>query len=209
LNDDWDVRYILDTFNWSCIDLPGYVILDGGGGQGHVSQAIARHTHNISFIVQDLPHVTERGAELLPVELKSRIKFQSHSFFEPEIQEGDMYFFRWILHDWSDKYATAILRNLVPKIKNGTRILICEYVLDDVPVKEVTKKMGLGLDMLLATCCNSRERTAKDFQALLHAADERYIWKGVTKPTATSMSLSRGDLAGVACFQIKHLLFEL
>jgi hypothetical protein len=188
-SDDWDVRHVLDAFDWKSIDQPGYLVLDVGGGQGQISQAIARHTQNISFIVQDLPHVVKKGTALLSPEFKERIKFQAHSFFEPEIQEGDLYFFRWILHDWSDKYATQILKNLVPKMKNGTKILICEWVLEDRAVTAATKKMGCNLDVLMATCFNSRERTAQDFESLFREADERYKWKGVTRPAESSLSL--------------------
>lgn len=56
----------------------------------------------------------------------------AHEFFaEQPVQGADVYYFRCILHDWSDKYAIRILRSLIPALKVGARILLSEYVVPE------------------------------------------------------------------------------
>lgn len=68
----------------------------------------------------------------LPEEYHGRVQFQLHSFFTPQpIKNADVYFFRLIFHDWADEQCIDILRNLVPALKNGAKILINEIVLPE------------------------------------------------------------------------------
>lgn len=60
----------------------------------------------------------------LPEELKGRLSFQAHDFFQPQKVEADVYFLRWILHNWSNKYGALILRALIPALRNGSRVVI-------------------------------------------------------------------------------------
>lgn len=55
-----------------------------------------------------------------------------HDFFKPQpVKDADAYFFRLVFHDWPDQECTEILRNLVPALKNGASILICDSVLPE------------------------------------------------------------------------------
>jgi hypothetical protein len=74
------------------------------------------------------------GEALLPAELKPRIDFVAHDFFtEQPVRGADIYIFKWIMHNWSDKYCLRILRALVPALKTGAKVLLFEYVLHDEP----------------------------------------------------------------------------
>ena len=60
-----------------------------------------------------------------------------------------IFFLRWILHDWSDKYAIRILKNLrKAAIPGKTKLVIVESVMDyacesvGVPVKEVRRTLA-------------------------------------------------------------------
>lgn len=56
----------------------------------------------------------------------------AHDFFtEQPVQGADVYYSRWMLHDWSDKYAIRILTSLIPTIKVGARILLSEYIMPE------------------------------------------------------------------------------
>lgn len=69
----------------------------------------------------------ERG---VPAELTGRVKFMEHDFFkEQPVHGADVYFFRWIFHNWSDKYSIKILRSLIPALKPGARVVINDNVL--------------------------------------------------------------------------------
>jgi len=45
--------------------------------------------------------------------------------------EAEVYYFRWIFHNWSDVYAIKILQNLVPALKPGAIILLNDGVLPE------------------------------------------------------------------------------
>lgn len=65
-----------------------------------------------------------------PADLASRVKFMEHDFFtEQPVQGADVYLFRWIFHNWSDKYSIKILRNLIPALKPGAKVVINDNVL--------------------------------------------------------------------------------
>ena len=101
-----------------------------GKGTGGVGIEIARHFAELKCVVQDLPEVVE-GAEV-PEDLREgeRLSFMAHDFFEQQpVKDADVYLLRWILHDWSDEYATKIMRSLTPAMKQGARILVCDLCL--------------------------------------------------------------------------------
>ena len=46
------------------------------------------------------------------------------------------------MHNWSDTYCIKMLRNLIPVLRDGSRILVYGYVLDEEPEMRLTEKMG-------------------------------------------------------------------
>ncbi|KAK4692501.1 hypothetical protein P7C71_g4723, partial [Lecanoromycetidae sp. Uapishka_2] len=174
----WDLKYLHASYDWVSIDRPGTVMVDVGGGQGGVAQFLAKLTKHLKIYVQDLPATAEQGFDLLPDEFKDRIEFVANDFFfEQTIKDADVYFFRWILHNWSDKYAIRILQALTPALKNGARILVYEVVLSDKPDWSSMQKAGF---------C---ERNEDEWNRLFKRADWRFTLKGVTTPKGSMMSL--------------------
>lgn len=104
-------------------------IVDVGGSSGTFGIALAERFPNLNIIVQDRPDVVELASKKLPEKLKHRVSFMAHDFFtEQPIKDADVYFFKWIIHDWSDKYAIQILRSLIPGLKKGAKIILNEYI---------------------------------------------------------------------------------
>ena len=138
-----NLKHLVNGYPWSSVDRPGAVCVDVGGGQGWVSRALAGSTCDIEFIVLDLEGTVKEGRRILPQELEPRIRFVQHDFFKQQPPEkADVYFLRWILHDWSDTYALLILRNLVPALKDGARVILYERLLTDGPETRWTKRQG-------------------------------------------------------------------
>lgn len=101
-----------------------------GGSQGFASFAIARQFPLLSFVVQDLEPVIAAVEKANSGELNDRVKFMTHDFFtEQPVVGADVYFFRWIFHNWSDKYSIEILRNHIPALKRGAKIVINDNIL--------------------------------------------------------------------------------
>jgi hypothetical protein len=121
--------YVLNGFDWAS---PGKAtIVDVGGSHGLVSIDLAKAFPDLHFVVQDLPKVIEDAKTKVPAELADRVTFMAHDFFkEQPVKDADIYYFRWILHDWSDKYCIKILKALIPALKPGARIVLSERCLE-------------------------------------------------------------------------------
>ena len=99
----WNLKYLRAGYNWDAIDNRGGLVVDVGGGA--VSQFLATSTRYLRFIVQDSAVAVDSGEIAFPKDLKERIDFMPHDFFtEQPVKGADVYFMRWILHNWSDKY---------------------------------------------------------------------------------------------------------
>lgn len=121
-----EISHVVNNFDWG--SAAQGLLVDVGGGNGTVAAKIARSLPNIHCIVQDLPKVI-KDVEI-PEDLREgdRLKIMAHDFFQEQPVKGaDIYFLRWILHDWSDKYAIRIIQNLIPALKEGARVLVNEW----------------------------------------------------------------------------------
>jgi hypothetical protein len=123
-----DTDFILRSFPWtSYIDATA---VDVGGGHGDVSVSIAPHVPGVKFIVEDLADVIE-GAKA-PPHLSDRLSFRAYNFMEEQSVKGaDIYYFRNIFHNWPDQICITILRNQIPAMKKGTRLVIDDFTLHD------------------------------------------------------------------------------
>ena len=120
--------HLVDAYPWKNANVRLFV--DVGGSYGTSSIALAQAVPSIHCIVQDLSGVVSEGSLALSPNLCGRVKFMSHDFFQEQPVKGaDVYFFRWIFHDWSDKYCVRILQNLIPALKYGARLIINEFVI--------------------------------------------------------------------------------
>ena len=139
----WDLKYLIQGYDWTWLDKPGATFIDIGGGHGAVACAIAKATKYVHFVVQDLAGTIQDGQKALSVELRDRVSFAEHDFFtEQPIKGAEVYFFRWILHDWGDEDAVRILRSLVPALRDGCRIIFYEVLLTDGPETRWTANYG-------------------------------------------------------------------
>ena len=131
----YDVTHALDGYPWFKLAAsPNQLIVDVGGGPGHVAIALANLHPSLTFEVQELPETIEVGARNCPAGLRDRISFQSHDFFQVQPArdipaDGSItYFARFILHDWSDLYAQKILGALAMSMRPQDRIILNEVV---------------------------------------------------------------------------------
>ena len=80
--------------------------------------------------MQDLPAVQATAEATIPTDLKGRVTFMAHDFFEPQpVKKAKAYFLRAILHDWGNPTCVKILRNLLPALEDGDRVLISDSIL--------------------------------------------------------------------------------
>lgn len=124
----FSLSYVTDHYD--CESLGRAQVVDVGGSHGHVSLALARWFNNLSIIIQDMERVVENVT--VPEDLQERVKFMAHSLFAPQLVQGaDVYYLRWILHNWSDKYCILILRALLNALKHGAKVIIQETLMPE------------------------------------------------------------------------------
>ena len=126
----FEMEHIVKNGPWASLEAQALVV-DVGGSHGDAMIAIAKQFPSLRFLVQDLPSTIESRPPLSK-ELEARVKFMVHDFFrEQSIRNVDVFFFRWIFHNWPDKYCLRIIQNLIPVLKPGTRIFINDVCLPE------------------------------------------------------------------------------
>lgn len=117
-----DPAHITDNYDWASLGQAR--VVDVGGGQGHIAMELARRFGDLDITVQDMDKMIANGEAGLPTQLRDRVSFMAHDLFAPQTVQADVYFFRWIFHNWSDKYCVQILRAQIPALKPKARVII-------------------------------------------------------------------------------------
>ena len=150
-------------------------IVDVGGGNGTLLAALLDEYPQLRGVLFDQPHVVD-GVNL------ERCEVFTGSFFEAVPDGGDAYLLKWIIHDWEDEEATAILRTV--RKRNAT-VLLVERIVG--PPNETPEVKLIDLDMLVGP--GGRERTLDEFEALFEAAAYRLV---CATPTADGLHVIEG-----------------
>lgn len=126
----FEATQVLDSFDWEAVK--NGTVIDVGGSHGAVSIELARRFPSLRLIVQDRDEVIAESLPLVPEDVADRVTFMTYDFFtEQPVRGADVYFFRWIFHNWSDKYCVKICRALIPALKVGAWLLIQDILLPE------------------------------------------------------------------------------
>ncbi|KAH8886740.1 S-adenosyl-L-methionine-dependent methyltransferase [Thozetella sp. PMI_491] len=193
----YEPKYLIDVvgggYDFSSLDAAGGVFVDIGGSHGFICLELAEVYKNLTFIVQDLPRTVESAPQPIhgDSQIASRIKFQAHDFFTEQPAKGaDVFFFRWIFHNYSKPYAVRILQNLVPALKPGARIIINDVCLRDGGEENPWDQLlTCRMDLVMFAALNAQERTEAEFRALFQEASDGYVFLGVSRPNGSRMSI--------------------
>ncbi|KAF7162427.1 hypothetical protein CNMCM5623_007718 [Aspergillus felis] len=176
-------------FPWA--SLGDALVVDVGGGVGGFPLQLSKVYPKLRFIVQDRGPVVKQGLEKvwprenLEALHNRRVQFVEHSFFDTNPTEGaDIYFLRYVLHDWSDDYCVRILSAIRSSMAAHSRLLICDQVMNttvgDPDLESAPSPLPANYgyhtrfshsrDITMMSCINGIERTPAEFKALLQAA---------------------------------------
>ncbi|QSZ37149.1 hypothetical protein DSL72_009243 [Monilinia vaccinii-corymbosi] len=189
-SEGYELSHLVENYDWASLDFNSGTIVDLGGSHGLACVELAKRFSNLNFVVQDSPKAIA-NAPALDASLSPRIKYMVHDFHTPQpIRNADLYFFRWIMHNHSNKYATNILRQLKPALKKGARVLINDYCLPEAGNGAVglEERAMRTMDMNMLTFFNSQERSESDWIELFGPV-KGFRFLGVKRPVGSRLSL--------------------
>ncbi|KAI7972180.1 hypothetical protein EIK77_001746 [Talaromyces pinophilus] len=152
---------LLDTDN----DTSKKFLVDLGGGVGHDLAAFTEKYPDLAsrLVLEDLGHVLadvdkqqfklHPGIERVPTDL----------FQEQTVKGAKVYYLRTVLHDWPDKQAKQILKNIHEAMTNDSVLILNENALPDENVGGFQARV----DILMMSILSGIDRTYKQFHKLL------------------------------------------
>jgi orsellinic acid C2-O-methyltransferase len=147
------------------------VVVDVGGGRGGMLESLLVAEPRLNAIVADLPHVAADADRAFAASgLGDRARGVAADFFDSVPGDGDAYVISNVLHDWSDADCVRILRTVRSAMKPTARVWIVEMVLD-APGRTFAQARDLRLvDLHMLVMFGARERTTREYGALLETA---------------------------------------
>ena len=162
-------------------------LVDVAGGEGLLIASILKSNPTLKGVLFDRPYVVERAKPFLEAEgVLERCQLAAGNFFESVPEGGDAYILKYIIHDWDDERAIAILKQCHKVMPDNGKVLVAEQVIP--PGNQPF--MGKFFDLhMLAVNSGGRERTEAEYRALFEKAGFK-----LTRivPTQEEMSIIEG-----------------
>ncbi|KAI0763009.1 S-adenosyl-L-methionine-dependent methyltransferase [Fomes fomentarius] len=125
----------VSTFPWDKL-ASNSLIVDVGGGVGHVSIKLAEAHSHLRFVVQDRARTIGHASAIWGDKHKDlfesgRVSFQAQDFFadQPQGLTPAVYVLGRVIHNWGDEECTKILAKLRAAATPETQLLIIEQIL--------------------------------------------------------------------------------
>jgi len=148
---------VAKSYDWSRFP----VIADIGGGIGGLLLDILDAYPSCRGILFDEPKVVQQSIS------HERLELVGGDFFQTVPAGADAYILRWIIHDWSETDAMALLGKVREAMKPGARLILLEELIPEAP----DLVPGKWIDVLMLAITGGRERTEKEYRELPSAAD--------------------------------------
>lgn len=161
-----ELRTLLPAYEWT--DLR--TVVDVGGGNGaFLAGLLARHRH-LTGVLFDQPDMAAQAAGVLAeAGVTDRCETRGGSFFDEVPAGADAYLLKRILYGWDDDRAVRLLQTVRAGMKDDSRLLVLEPVLQ--PGNEFD--VGKTYDLLLFAMAGGRVRSAEHIDELAGAAGLR------------------------------------
>ena len=156
------------------------VIADIGGGIGSQLSNILDAHPSCRGILFDQPHVVEQAIQ------HDRMERFGGDFFASIPVQADAYLLRWVIHDWADDEAVAILQNVKKNARPGARLLLVEWVITETAEFDT----GKWMDVNMLVNAGGRERSASEFRELYDRAGFE-LEKIVSTPSPLSLIIGK------------------
>ena len=142
-------------------------VVDIGGGHGGLITTILKANPEAKGILFDAPQVVAGAPpKLAQGGVADRCEVVAGDFFKAVPAGGDAYVMKWIIHDWEDEKAIAILKNCRAQMKPESRLIIVDCVVPETDEPHFAKTFDLNMMVMTG----GKERTAAEFEKLVSAA---------------------------------------
>jgi ubiquinone/menaquinone biosynthesis C-methylase UbiE len=166
---------------------PFKTVIDIGGGHGGLITSILQQNPQTKGVLFDAPPVIEGArAKLEQAGVADRCQAIAGDFFKEVPGGADAYVMKWIIHDWEDQKAIAILKNCRKHMQPNNRLLIVDCVVPDNDAPDFSKTFDLNMMVMTG----GKERTEKEFSELLQASGFKLLR---TIPTDFPTSIVEGQ----------------
>ena len=141
-------------------------IADVGGGSGELLRIVlARHSEATGTVIEFADAVQRARDAMNDSGFADRCRVVEADFFDHVPAVADAYLLSWILHDWDDEQAVAILRNCRAAAGTQGRVLVIE--------KPYDLASDTNLDIRMLVFFGARERTRQEYEALAARSELR------------------------------------
>lgn len=146
-------------------------VVDVGGGHGALLAAILNACPQTRGILFD--RFTDGAAQALAASgVSERCEQVRGDFFQSVPPGADVYLLKAIVHDWSDEEAERILIHCREAMSPRSRLLLLERLMPERAAPGDTTVLS---DVLMLVLEHGRERTERDFRALLSRAGFSHV----------------------------------
>jgi hypothetical protein len=153
------------------VDFRGFArIADIGGGQGSLLTSILRSCPGVRGVLFDRPSVAASAEQVLAAAgVDDRCEAIGGNMFEWVPPGCAAYLLKYVIHDWDDSRAAAILRVCRRAMGSGSTLFVIERFIGP-PNEHLAAKLS---DLNLLVGPGGRERTRQEFADLFGSADLR------------------------------------
>jgi hypothetical protein len=150
---------------------PNITLCDIGGGIGTMLVYFLQHYPEMKGMVFDQESVTPRGIQFLKEkQLIERVQHVGGNFFHSpwpsQLHECNVFFLKFILHDWADEESLTILKNIKDTAKKGSTIVIAEHVMGATQYFRGLEATKALMSINMVASCGAKERSLTEFNEL-------------------------------------------
>jgi hypothetical protein len=102
--------------------------------------------------------------------MKDRCKIVVGDFFERVPKGCDVYLLKYVLQDWDNEKATALLRTCRAAMSDSSRLLILEQIIPDRPSATPQAQSAILDDLLVFAFTGGGNRTMSELTGIIEAA---------------------------------------
>jgi hypothetical protein len=155
---DIEAEAIIKAYNFSLRT----VVVDVGGGEGVLVDAIVNAYPNLKGIVFDMLPVDggRSGSD------EAKISYVQGDFFAEVPRGGDVYILKSVLHNWDDDSCISILKNCRKGMLSTSSVLVIERVVPGSGTKSDAKVFDINMLVMVG----GKERTEDEYRKIFREA---------------------------------------